>query len=64
MRKSSLCKRIVAAMSGLVVFSLLFVSCTNFFDKLGVSEIEDYWQFDRFDEEDRELLKGKWVLKR
>lgn len=48
----------------LAVFSLLSTSCTNLLEGLGFSDIEDYWQFDRFDEEDRELIKGTWVLKK
>lgn len=54
-------KRIAPSILITAMFSLLFTSCTNLFGGLG---IEDYWQFDRFDEEDRELIKGKWVLKK
>lgn len=64
MRKYFLRKRITTVISVLTVFSLLFVSCTNLLEGLGISEIEDHWQFDRFDEEDRELIKGTWVLKK
>ena len=54
-------KRIAPSILITAMFSLLFTSCTNLFGGLG---IEDYWQFDRFDEEDRELIKGKWILKK
>lgn len=64
MRKYFLHKRITTAISVLTVFSLFFVSCTNLLEGLGISEIEDYWQFDCSDEEDRELIKGKWILKK
>ncbi len=64
MRKSFLPKKIATSVLVLAVFCLLFTSCTNLLEGLGIPEIEDYWRFDRFEEEDRELIKGKWVLKK
>ena len=64
MGKRGLHKRITAAMSGLMAFSLLCVSCTGILDRFGLSEIEDYWQFDYSEEEDRGLIEGKWILKK
>lgn len=61
MRKRFLSKGIMSVMLVLAVFSLLSTSCTNLFEGL---EKEDYWAFDYSDEEDRELIKGKWILKK
>ena len=64
MRKSFLPKKTTSLVLVLAVFCLLFASCTNLLEGLGLPKIEDYWMFDRFEEEDRELIKGKWILKK
>lgn len=64
MKKYFSTKRISLVVPTLTIFGFLSVSCTDFFKGLLPFDIEDHWQLDQFDDEDKELVKGKWILKK
>ena len=48
----------------MIIFGFLSVSCTDLFKDLLPFDIEDYWRLYPSDDEDKELVKGKWILKK
>lgn len=63
MRKSFLRKG-TAALAAMLVILLFTVSCEKLTKELELPEFESYWQFDYTESEDRELIKGTWILKK
>ena len=50
--------------AAILLVLLSTVSCDKLTKELEIPEFKGYWIFDRADSEDRELIKGTWILKK